>query len=132
MEPMITFALWSRLHPAHRRRQGATLLPSGLPVDDVAGRRWVVGALAGGTLTIPDLRDGPGTTRALGGVRKIPPQTDRPVPKPPDPVPAGVAATADDAPAPVAPGGPTSCYATCWPCCLSSPPMRGPLSQPQS
>ena len=88
MEPMITFALWSRLHPAHRRRQGATLLPSGLPVDDVAGRRWVVGALAGGTLTIPDLRDGPGTTRALGGVRKIPPQTDRPVPKPPDPVPS--------------------------------------------
>ena len=51
---------------------------------DAAGRRWVAWALAAGILTIPDLRNAPGTTCALGGMREIPPETDRPVPKPPD------------------------------------------------
>jgi hypothetical protein len=40
----------------------------------------------------------------LGGMRKIPPETDRPVPKPLDLVLGGLSAAAnDDAPAPVAP-----------------------------
>jgi len=53
---------------------------------DAAGRRWVAEALAAGNLTIPDLRNAPGTTCALGGMREIPPETDRPVPKPTGPV----------------------------------------------
>ena len=52
---------------------------------DAAGRRYIEVALADGALTIPDLREGPGTTRALRGMRKISPEIDRPVPKPLDP-----------------------------------------------
>ena len=36
-------------------------------------------------------------------MRKIPPETDRPVPEPPDPVLGGLSAVAADAPASVAP-----------------------------
>ena len=53
-------------------------------VFDAAGRRWVAGALAAGALTIPDLRNAPSTTRALGGMRKIPCETPLMVPEPPD------------------------------------------------
>ena len=72
---------------------------------DAAGRRWVAGAIAAGALTIPDLRNASSTMRALAGAGKISSETPLLVPEPPGPVPAGVAATADDAPAPVAPGG---------------------------
>jgi hypothetical protein len=62
---------------------------------DAAGRRWVAGAIAAGTVTIADLRDGSAATRALGGMRKIPSETDRPVPKPPDPVSGALSAAAE-------------------------------------
>jgi hypothetical protein len=52
---------------------------------DAAARRWVADALAAGTVTIADVRDGSATTRALARAGNIPPETDRPVPKPPDP-----------------------------------------------
>jgi len=68
---------------------------------DAAGRRWVAEALAAGTVTIADLRGGSAATRALARAGKIPPETDRPVPTPPDPVLGALSASApDDAPAP--------------------------------
>jgi hypothetical protein len=41
---------------------------------DAAGRRYIEVALVAGTLTIPELRNASRTTRALGGMRKIPPK----------------------------------------------------------
>ena len=58
---------------------------------------------AAGTLTIPELRNASRTTPALRAMHKIPPETDRLVPEPPDPVSRGVSAAADDAPASEAP-----------------------------
>jgi|SRR6516165_11818874 hypothetical protein len=46
-------------------------------------------------LTIPDLMNALSATRTLGGMRKIPPETDRLVPEPPDPVSRGVSVAAD-------------------------------------
>ena len=60
-------------------------------------------ALAAGNLTIPNLRNAPSATRTLGGMRKIPSETDRPVPQPPDPVLRGLSAADHHAPAPVGP-----------------------------
>jgi hypothetical protein len=62
----------------------------------------VAEAIAAGMLTLEALRTGAAATRALEGMRKIPPETDRPVPKPADPVLGRLSAT-DDTPAPVAP-----------------------------
>jgi hypothetical protein len=62
----------------------------------------VAGAIASGSLTMPDLRNASSATRALGGMRKIPPETPPPIREPPDPVLGGLSATYD-APAPVAP-----------------------------
>ena len=61
-------------------------------------------ALATGTLTIPDLRNASSTTRALGGMRKIPPETPLMVSEPPDPV-SGCLSAAAGPPAPVEPPG---------------------------
>jgi hypothetical protein len=52
---------------------------------DAAALRWVADALAAGTVTIADLRGGSCATRALARAGKIPPETDRPVPKPQTP-----------------------------------------------
>jgi hypothetical protein len=56
---------------------------------DAAGRRYVEVAVADGALTIPDLRNASRATRALEGMRKIPPETPPPVPEPPDPASRG-------------------------------------------
>jgi hypothetical protein len=63
----------------------------------------VAEVLASGTLTIPDLRNASSTTRTLGGMRKIPPETPLMVSQPPDPVLGRFSSAAADAPAPVAP-----------------------------
>ena len=53
-------------------------------------------AIVNGSLTIPDLRNASSTTRALGGMRKIPPETPPPVPEPLDPILGAPSAAADD------------------------------------
>ena len=94
----------SRLHAARHRRQGATLLPSGLPPG--ARCRWSsMGGLGGRRLNSDHTRPQkcPSATRALARAGKIPSETPLLVSELLDPVPAGVAATAEDAPACVAP-----------------------------
>jgi hypothetical protein len=61
-------------------------------IFDAAGRRWVAGAIADGTLTLGQLRSGPAATRALLPQTVTPAQID-PAAKP---APLALATRVDD------------------------------------